>query len=228
MPRTARASQAGFTYHVLNRGNARSQVFHKPEDFAAFLWILSEASLRLPMPLLAYCIMPNHFHLVVRPLGDGDLSRWMHWLLTTHVRRYLKHYRHTGHVWQGRFKAFATQDDQHLVTLLRYVERNPLRASLVSSAEDWPWSSLSTARAARERQPRLISDDQVRRENWLQFVNAPMTDAEAEAIRICINRNRPYGSEAWTQATAMRLGLQSSLRPSGARRHSETEIAPTP
>jgi putative transposase len=66
----------------------------------------------------------------------------MHWLMTTHVRRYLKYYRHSGHVWQGRFKAFATQDDEHLITAVRYVERSPLLARLVCRAEDWPWSSL--------------------------------------------------------------------------------------
>ena len=98
MPRTGRACQAGFCYHVLNRGNARSEVFHKPADYVAFLQAISESSVRLPMRLLAYCVMPNHFHLVVRPHEDGDLSRWMQWLMTTHVRRYLKHYGHSGHV----------------------------------------------------------------------------------------------------------------------------------
>jgi putative transposase len=147
MPRTPRASQAGSTDHVLNRGNAPSQLFHKPADFAAFLQLITEASLRLPMPMLALCAMPNHFHLVVRPRGGhDDLSRWMHRLLTTHVRRYLTHYGHSGHVWQGRFKAFATQDDEPLLTLVRYVGRNPLRAGLVSRAEGWPWSSLAVAR----------------------------------------------------------------------------------
>lgn len=106
MPRTSRASVGGYCYHVLNRRNARAEVFHKPADYAAFLAALGEASVRLPMRLLAYCLMPNHFHLVVRPHADGDLSRWMHWLTTTHVRRYLKHYGQSGHVWQGRFKAF--------------------------------------------------------------------------------------------------------------------------
>ena len=129
MPRTARASEAGYAYHVLNRGNARSEVFHKEGDYAAFLQAMKESSVRLPMRLLAYCLMPNHFHLVVRPHATGDLSRWMQWLMTTHVRRYLRHYQHTGHVWQGRFKAFPIQDDDHLITVVRYVERNPLRGS---------------------------------------------------------------------------------------------------
>ena len=100
------------------------------------------ASARLPVDLLGYCLMPNHFHLVLRPHHDGDLGRWMQWLLTAHVRRYHRHYVTTGHVWQGRFKAFPVEDDDHLVTVLRYVERNPLRAELVSRAEDWKWSSL--------------------------------------------------------------------------------------
>src|SRR5438270_10504833 len=144
MPRTGRASQAGYCYHVLNRGNARSEVFHKTGDFTAFLQMINECSVRLPMRLLAYCLMPNHFHLVLRPHDDGDLSRWMQWLLSTHVRRYLKHYGHSGHVWQGRFKAFPIQDDEHLITVVRYVERNPLRAHLVARAQEWVWSSLGS------------------------------------------------------------------------------------
>jgi len=142
MPRSARASAGGYCYHVMNRGNARAEVFHKQEGLAAFLRIMGEAGLRVPMRVVAYCLMPNHFHLVLWPRTDGDLSRWMHWLLTTHVRRYLGHYGHSGHVWQGRFKAFPIQQDEHLLTVIRYVERNPLRAGLVERAQDWKWSSL--------------------------------------------------------------------------------------
>jgi putative transposase len=78
--------------------------------------------------------MPNHFHLVLRPYADGDLSHWMRWLMTTHVRRYLRHYQHSGHIWQGRFKAFPIQEDEHLATVVRYVERNALRANMVARA----------------------------------------------------------------------------------------------
>ncbi len=171
----ARACEAGFTYHVLNRGNARSEVFHKPADYAAFLQVICEATIRVPMPMLAYCLMPNHFHLVVRPHGDRDLSRWMHWLLTTHVRRYLKYYSHTGHVWQGRFKAFAAQDDDHLITVGRYVERNPVRAGLVTRAEDWPWSSFGAPFSSSVIPPRVTTDELLRRANWIDFVNCQAT-----------------------------------------------------
>ena len=128
MPRTSRAPAGGYCYHVLNRGNAHAKVFHKDQDFQAFLDMIAEASLRQPMRILAYCLMPNHFHLVLWPRHDGDISRWVHWLLTTYVRRYQKHYHSSGHVWQGRFKSFPIQEDDHLRVVLRYIERNPLRA----------------------------------------------------------------------------------------------------
>ncbi len=142
MPRTARASVGGIWYHALNRGNRREAVFHKPGDYDAFVEAMIDARVRVPVDLLGYCLMPNHFHLVLRPHHDGDLGRWMQWPLTTHARRYHRHYGTSGHVWLGRFKAFPVQDDDHLVTVLRYVERNALRAEVVSRAEDWKWSSL--------------------------------------------------------------------------------------
>lgn len=142
MPRTARASEGGLIYHALNRGNRRAEVFHKPKDYDAFLEAIIEARRHLAVDLFGDCLMPNHFHLVLRPHKDGDLGRWMRRLLTTHAKRYHLHYGTSGHVWQGRYKAFPVQDDGHLFAVLRYVERNPLRAELVARAEDWQWSSL--------------------------------------------------------------------------------------
>jgi len=103
MPRTARASVGGLCYHVINRGNGRAEVFHKARDYQAFVDLLRGSRARVPMRLLAYCVMPNHFHAAVWPHADGDLGRWMQWLLTAHVRRYHGHYQTSGHVWQGRF-----------------------------------------------------------------------------------------------------------------------------
>jgi putative transposase len=125
MPRTARASVGGVCYHVINRGNARMEVFAKDADFRAFLDLMAEANERLVLPVLGLCLMPNHFHLVLWPSGDGDLSRWMHWLMTSHVARYRRH-RHDrgiGHVWQGRFKAFPIQSDGHLLGRKRGPEK---------------------------------------------------------------------------------------------------------
>jgi putative transposase len=214
MPRTARAAAGGYCYHVLNRGNARAEVFHKAEDFEAFLGLIGEATLRIPMRVLAYCLMPNHFHLVVWPRDDGDLSRWMHWLLTAHVRRHLRHYRSSGHVWQGRFKAFPIQEDDHLRAVLRYVERNALRAGLVTRAEDWAWSSL----ARGDQAPLLEAGPAPRGPGWIEAVNAVMTEAECAAVRESVRRDRPLGEEGWVRRTATALGLESSLRDRGRPR----------
>src|SRR5438132_4001899 len=118
MPRPRRTTPAGYCYHVLSRGNGRQAVFHKEADYAAFVRLFDEAQKRCAMRVLAYCLMPNHFHLVLWPQRDNDLSRWMQWLLTTHVRRYHEHYHTSGHIWQGRFKAFPIQEDEHLLTVL--------------------------------------------------------------------------------------------------------------
>jgi putative transposase len=136
MPRTARATPCGLCYHALNRGYRWAEVFHTEEDYDHFVHLLADAAARFPLRLLAFCLMPNHFHLVAWPAGDRDLSAAMHWLLTTHASHYQKPYRCTGHVWQGRFKAFPIQEDDHLLTVLRYAERNPLRAGLVTREED--------------------------------------------------------------------------------------------
>ncbi len=99
MPRTARASIGGICYHVLNRGNARQDVFHDDQDHREFVELIREACSRVPMRVLAWCLMSNHFHLVLWPRADGDLSRWMQWLLTSRVRRYHSRYHYSGHVW---------------------------------------------------------------------------------------------------------------------------------
>jgi REP-associated tyrosine transposase len=217
MPRTARASVGGLCYHVLNRGNGRGEVFHKEGDYAAFVDLLGAAKHRLPMRILGCVLMPNHFHLVLWPWSDGDLSRWMQWLLTSHVRRYHRHYEGSGHVWQGRFKAFPIEQDEHLLTVLRYVERNPLRAKLVDRAEDWTWSSL--AWRTHGRRPNLLANWPVDGpRNWIAHVNAPQSEAELSALRQSVDRGAPFGSQRWNERTAKRLGLESSLRPRGRPR----------
>jgi putative transposase len=215
MPRNPRASQGGYCYHVLNRGNGRRTVFHKDGDFAAFIRLLREAGERTPVRLLAYCLMPNHFHLALWPRGDGDLSTYMMWLLTAHVRRYHQHYHTSGHVYQGRFRSFPIQEDDHLLAVLRYIERNPVRAGLVERAQDWRWSSASPARGGG---PPLEAGPVPRPAVWLEYVNAPQTDAEVEALRESVRRRRPYGDALWVERAARRLGLEASLRPPGRPR----------
>jgi putative transposase len=214
MPRTARASVGGICYHVFNRGNARAPVFHQDSDYSAFVDVLRQACEHIPMRILAYCLLPNHFHLALWPYGDGDLSRWMHWLLTAHVCRYRRHYQSSGHIWQGRFKAFPVQHDEHLLTVLRYIERNPVRAGLTARAEGWKWSSArnwSTGHSEVTVDP----GPSVRFGDWLAFVNQPLTAGELEALRHSVARGTPYGSVDWKLLTAAQLGLEATLRRPG-------------
>jgi putative transposase len=191
-------------------------VFHKPEDYAAFGKLLGQAGERVPMRLLAWCLMPNHFHVVLWPQEDGDLGRWMQWLLTAHVRPYHRHYHSSGHVWQGRFKAFPIQQDEHLLTVVRYVERNPLRAGLVRHARDWRWSSASDA--GGDGLPVLHPGPVARGPKWQTWVDRPITGAELAAVRSSIARGTPFGSDRWQRATAGRLGLGFTLHPRGRPR----------
>ena len=220
MPRTARASLGNWCYHVLNRGNARAEVFHKPDDYAAFVGLFAPACERISMRLVGWCLMPNHFHLVLWPRKDGDLGRWMQWLLTSHVRRYHKHYHSSGHVWQGRFKAFPIQQDEHFLTVLRYVERNALRAGLVKSAEDWAWGSLRS-RAARGGSDLLAPPPVDLPKGWSRLVNQPQSETEVSAVRASVVRGRPFGGKTWTRIAATKMGLESTLRPRGRPRKTE-------
>ena len=118
-------------FHVLNRGVGRQELFADDGDYAAFERVLAESLERVPVSLLAYCLMPNHWHLVLRPQKDRQLGAFMQLLATTHVRRWQEHRRRVGwgHVYQGRFKSFPIQQDEHFLTACRYVERNALRAT---------------------------------------------------------------------------------------------------
>ena len=213
-------------YHVLNRGNGRMRIFHKPEDFAAFERVLAEGLRRYPVELFIYCVMSNHWHMVVRPKTDKALGRWMGWVGVTHVRRYHEHYhsRGGGHLYQGRFKSFPVQEDDYFLTLCRYVEANPLRAGLAERAEDWQWSGLwRRARGEADEDSPVLSPWPVERpRNWTARVNANLAERQLENLRDCVDRGRPFGSEQWVAATARRLGLEFTLRGPGRPRKAET------
>ena len=163
---------------------------------------------------------------VLWPPGDLDMARWMEWLLTTQVSHYRKRYGGIGHVWQGRYRAFPIQQDDHLLTVLRYVERNALRANLVARAEDWLWSSLRewlTPPALRW----LDAGPVARGSAWLAHINQAQTEAELAWLRASVRRGVPYGGEVWVKDTAATLGLEFTLRSRGrprGRSHSGSSL----
>ena len=144
MPRTARVAPGGMVFHVLNRGVARMQLFEKAADYHAFEQVLRDTLDQSPMRICAYAVMPDHWHLLLWPECDGELAAFMQRLTITHVRRWQEHrgYAGLGHVYQGRYKSFPVESDEHFWVVARYVERNALRANLVLRAEEWQWSSL--------------------------------------------------------------------------------------
>jgi putative transposase len=203
-------------YHVLNRAVGRATLFAKPADYAAFEKVLREAWERTAMRLVSYVVMPNHWHLVVWPRHDGELSTWAQWLTVTHVRRWHAHHHSagTGPVYQGRFKSFPVQEDDHFFTVCRYVERNPLRANLAARAESWRWSSL-WHRVQATQVPWLSAGPLPLPEHWTDYVNGAQTEAELAALRRSVFRGAPFGSDPWQTQTATALGLQSALRRQG-------------
>lgn len=221
MPRQKRADEAGVIYHALNRGNARQTIFHKDEDYEAFVRVLAEGLEKYPVELFSFTLMPNHWHLVLRPREDGQMGRLLRWVTATHTLRYHSHYqtRGEGHLYQSRFKSFPIQDDAHFYVVCRYVERNPLRAGLVGRAEDWKHGSLFRWNQLTEPSPKVMSRWPLARlPNWNSRVNEALTARELEAVRTCVDRGRPFGDAEWTERVADRHGLWFTLRPVGRPR----------
>jgi len=222
MPRAARIAPGDIIFHVLNRGNARSQIFEKSEDYMAFERVLAETAKTTSVRILAYCIMPNHWHMVLWPIGDGELGKFVQRLTTTHVRRWHlnRHSVGTGHLYQGTYKSFPVQDDNHFVAVCRYVEQNPLRARLVNRAEDWPWSSLGlrTTRISQTTGLMLSEWPVPRPADWLFMVNETPSRQELETLRLSAQRGRPFGNKSWQTWIAERLGLESTLHSRGRPR----------
>ena len=227
MPRVGRKAVGGVVYHVLNRGNGKARLFHKPGDYDAFLRVLAQAKEAVPVRVLGVCLIPNHWHLLLWPREDGDLSRFMLRAATTHVRRVLahRHDRAGGHLYQGRFKSFPVQDDHHLLTVLRYIEANPLRCRLARTAGGWRWSSCAIRKADRDEPPLLDKLPVALPKNWEAIVEHRWPPQELEAVRQSVKRGRPFGDASWVAGTAARLGLAFTLRDRG-RPRKQRQAAP--
>jgi putative transposase len=163
--------------------------------------------------------------MVLWPTQDEKLGSFVQRLTTTHVRRWHLHRRSvgSGHLYQGTYKSFPIEDDEHFLTVCRYVEQNPLRAGLVERAEDWRWSSLALRKGERsEEKGVLLSEWPVSRPlNRASWVNQALTAKELEPLRLSAQRGRPYGDESSQVWIAKRLGLESTFRSRGRPRKRE-------
>ncbi|MHC4638177.1 MAG: transposase [Planctomycetota bacterium] len=216
MGRPKRITLGGYVYHVLNRANGRLRIFRKDSDFLAFEQILAEGIERHSMRLCGYCIMSNHWHLLLWPVNNGDLSDFMRWITLTHTQRF--HASHgtcgIGHLYQGRYKSFPVQDDGHYLTVLRYIEANSLRAGLVKRAGDWQWSSLAVRKGMEA--PFELSEGPLKLpSDWDRMVNRTDDPEKLEELKTSIKRGSPLGQADWKSKAAAKMSLESTMRPRG-------------
>ena len=245
MPRMPRATPGGIVYHVLNRANAGINMFRSKAEYAAFELALQEAHARVPVRLLAYCLMPDHWHLVIWPRRSRELSEFMRWLTVTHTRRWhaQRHVSGSGHLYQGRYRSFPIEPGEPLRDVIRFIESNPKRGRKITRAEAWPWSSLSV-RLRSEKSPRRTGSGEPAPDSiaslldegpeplprgWLAKVNAPMEPEVLKALHNSVRRGTPYGSLKWRARIVDKLGLEHTMRPRGRPRiHPLPEAEPAP
>lgn len=185
-------------YHVLNRSAKQVCLFDTADDYRALETLLADARRRFRMRMIAYCVMPTHWHLLLWPRRDGDLPAYVQWLTTTHAARWQRNRATVGRgaVYQSRYKSVPVEAGRHLYSAWRYIERNPLRANLVARAEEWRWSSLwwrlhDPSHAELDAGPAPLPAD------WVTLVNLLQTGAELAAFRQAVAKGVPFGSEEW-------------------------------
>jgi putative transposase len=212
MPRRELAQAANVIFHVCNRSARRLLLFESPNDYLAFLNTLEEAKRRVPLELMAYCVMPNHFHLIVRPRVIGQLPAFMQWFQFTHSKRW-RVFRGTsgeGAVYQGRYRAIPIQDDHHFLVACRYVEANAFRSRLVSRVEHWPWSSFCE-RIKRYQRVTLDPWPIPPPANWSALLNDQRQNPELLRLRKAVQKNVPFGGSAWMETFAASQGNERGL-----------------
>lgn len=216
MPRRPRRLQCADYYHIINRGSVRARVFHDENDYQAFVLLLGQAVARFELPLLSYCLMPNHWHLIAKPSSHDHLSKTMHWLTLVHAVRWSRVHPRSGPgpIYQGRFKSIPVEPGLHLLRACRYVERNGLRAQLAPRAEQWPWSSAAQ-RVENRHAPILEPLQFVTPDDWLVMLNEGVDDPE---VRQAVRRNRPYASEEWIRARYAVFGISAPRAPGRPRK----------
>ncbi len=215
MSRAPRIDVGNEVYHVINRANGRVKIFHSDKDYQHFEKLLLEAKERNDMRILAYVLMPNHWHLVLYPRKDGDLQTFMQWLTLTHTQQYHVKTKTIGygHLYQGRYKAFLVQKDTYLLQLIRYVERNPLRAKLVKKAEQWQWGSAYRRYLGTVKERKLLTEPPLDLPRDYRSWLSEKEDTEGlQAIRLSVNKGKPYGTIAWVERMVEKFNLELTTR----------------
>ena len=223
MPRTARYVVPDVPHHVTQRGNRKSQIFYSDADFRTYLAWLSQDARRCRLDVLAYCLMSNHVHFVVVPGLRSSIAQVLQHVHMLYAQRLNRLRCLSGHAWQGRFFS-APLDETHLWRAIRYVERNPVRAGLVTRAEDYPWSS-ARAHCEATRDPVLTDNEGWSRRrnaigNWSVWLAEAERAPELDAIRARTRRGAPCGSEQFVKQLESVAGRPLQWRRRGRPRKS--------
>lgn len=211
MPRKTRIEIEGGLYHVITRGNDRKDIFHSREDHDKFLQLLMSQKHKLPFYLYAYCLMTNHLHLLIERRED-DIGRIMQRVLTAYTQYYNRRYKKVGHVLQGRYKSVLCQSEKYLMTLVKYIHLNPVKAKMVANAGEYPFSShraylgidpagpLDVDTVLRHFGTRKV----VARQHFTAFVDGPDETGDLESM---LDRENGFlGDEEFVDAAIHRLG----------------------
>lgn len=222
MARKPRLDIPGRAYHVINRSVGRLQLFNEPQDYKLFLNVLMESWEIHQIDIYAFCIMPNHFHMLVRPKEVGDLQKFMHYLSSTYTRRL--HIRTNtngcGPVFQGRYKAIMVQDGKAFETIFRYIELNSVRAKLVQYSDEWEWCS-SNARINNTKYNKILANlyEEIPSGSDLRnWIHGFMYEDALENIRVSINKGRPFGDNSWVELMCNEHDLLYTMRVVGRPR----------
>lgn len=218
MVRVARVDVGDHVYHVINRAVGRLRIFDTADDYKLFLYLLREAKEMADMRILSYVVMPNHWHLLLYPEHDGDMGLFMHWLTNAHTR--CVHARTettgTGPLYQGRYKSFLTKTDHHLLTVLKYIERNPVRAKLAKEVESWQWGSGWLRLRGTSKQKELLSEPPIELpRNYSTWINTADFERDIDLLRMSVNRSAPFGPARWVEQMVDMHNLSSTIRKPG-------------
>jgi putative transposase len=217
MARLPRVVLPGIPHHVTQRGNGRQRTFFEDGDYALYLDLLAAAAERAQTEVWAYCLMPNHVHVVLVPSDESGLARTFGELHRRYTGFINARRRTTGHLWQGRFGSVA-MDEAHFVNALRYVALNPVRARLTGRAEDWAWSSTRALIAGRDDHVVKVAPALARVGDFAAFLGQEFDEALSyAALRKAESVGRPIGSKDWLAQMEERSGRILAAQKRGPR-----------
>jgi putative transposase len=200
MPRIARAVASGLPHHIIQRGNNRGDVFLDKEDRERYLSLLKKYSDKWDAPILVYCLMSNHVHLLARPKTEESLYKMMQGITLCYTQSINRKYRRTGRLWESRYHSCIVDKERYLWSVSRYIEQNPVRAKMVKKVEDYPYSS-SRAHILGLRDEVLGEElfEEQQRKDYKAFIRAGILEKEMQSIRYSTRTGRPFGSEPFVR-----------------------------